>query len=113
MLKSVLAGGLAAVALFAGANAGHAQEKITYLLHSTPGNVFWQVSGQVTASELAAGANVLSGLDASFSLQGARTDFTVVVAARGHSPAVFENGLTVRPDDPPLTRIADVRLEPR
>src|SRR5262245_20678778 len=42
MLKSVLAGGLAAVALFAGANAGNAQEKITYLLHSTPGNVFWQ-----------------------------------------------------------------------
>jgi hypothetical protein len=40
-------------------------------------------------------------------------DFTVVVAARGHDPAVFENGLTVRPDDPPFTRIADVRLEPR
>jgi simple sugar transport system substrate-binding protein len=42
MLKSVLAGGLAAVALIAGANAGQAQERYTYLLHSTPANVFWQ-----------------------------------------------------------------------
>lgn len=40
-------------------------------------------------------------------------DFTVVVAAPDHAPAVFESGLTVRPDDPPLTRLADVRLESR
>ncbi|HEU4464296.1 MAG TPA: hypothetical protein VFS53_04555, partial [Gemmatimonadota bacterium] len=40
-------------------------------------------------------------------------DFTVVIAARGHEPAVFESGLTVRPDDPSLTRLADVRLERR
>ena len=40
-------------------------------------------------------------------------DFTVVIAARGHAPAVFESGLTVRSDDPPLTRLADVRLERR
>src|SRR5690606_25924265 len=35
-----------------------------------------QISGKITASELAAGANTLKGLDARFSLQGARTDFT-------------------------------------
>ena len=42
MIRSVLAGGIAAVAMLVGVNAGQAQEKITYLLHSTPGNVFWQ-----------------------------------------------------------------------
>ncbi|HET7715985.1 MAG TPA: substrate-binding domain-containing protein [Bauldia sp.] len=42
MIKSVLAGGITAVAIIAGANAGLAQERITYLLHSTPTNVFWQ-----------------------------------------------------------------------
>ena len=40
-------------------------------------------------------------------------DFTVVIAARGHAPAVFEGGLTVRADDPAITRLADVRLERR
>lgn len=36
-----------------------------------------EVSGKVTAAELAAGANVLSALDATFALEGARTDFSV------------------------------------
>jgi translocation and assembly module TamB len=36
-----------------------------------------QLSGKVTAAELAAGANVVKGLDASFALAGPRTDFKV------------------------------------
>ena len=42
MIKSVVAGGIAALAIVVGASAGQAQERITYLLHSTPTNVFWQ-----------------------------------------------------------------------
>ncbi len=42
MIKSLVAGGVAAAAIMVGVNASQAQEKITYLLHSTPGNVFWQ-----------------------------------------------------------------------
>jgi hypothetical protein len=42
MFKSFVAGGVAAAAIMVGVNASQAQEKITYLLHSTPGNVFWQ-----------------------------------------------------------------------
>ena len=39
-----------------------------------------QVSGKITAAELAAGANVLKALDARFSLQGPRTDFSVLAS---------------------------------
>ena len=33
MIKSVVAGGIAALAIVVGASAGQAQERITYLLH--------------------------------------------------------------------------------
>ena len=42
MIRSILAGGVAAVAMLVGVSVGQAQERITYLLHSTPTNVFWQ-----------------------------------------------------------------------
>ena len=42
MLRSVLTGGVAAAAIMAGVMASQAQERITYLLHSTTNNVFWQ-----------------------------------------------------------------------
>lgn len=38
--------------------------------------------------------------------------YTVMVTAEGYDPAVFEAGLRIAPDDPPLTRIEPVRLEP-
>lgn len=38
-------------------------------------------------------------------------DYTVVIAARGYRSAVFEDGLSVRSDDPDTTRISDVALE--
>lgn len=40
-------------------------------------------------------------------------DYTVMVAARGYRPAVFEDGLSLRADDATPTRIAPVRLQPR
>ena len=40
-------------------------------------------------------------------------DYTVLVAARGYRPAVFEDGLSLLPDDASPTRIAPVPLQPR
>ena len=40
-------------------------------------------------------------------------DYTVMVAARGYRPAIFEDGLSLLADDPSPTRIAPVPLEPR
>ena len=40
-------------------------------------------------------------------------DYTVMVAARDYRPAVFEDGLSLLPDDPSPTRIAPVLLQPR
>jgi len=40
-------------------------------------------------------------------------DYTVMVAARGYRPAVFEDGLSLLPDDGSPTRIAPVPLQPR
>lgn len=40
-------------------------------------------------------------------------DYTVMVAARGYRPAVFEDGLSLLPDDSSPTRIAPVRLQSR
>ena len=40
-------------------------------------------------------------------------DYTVMVAARGYRPAVFEDGLSLLPDDTSPTRIAPVPLERR
>lgn len=87
-----------------------------YVIVLAPGVSFedWERSSDEKVEELMAGAAVTDSLGRYEVPDLPRgTDFTVVVAARGHSPAVFENGLTVRPDDPPVTRIADVRLEPR
>lgn len=42
MYKYLVAGGIAASVAFAGTSASQAQERFTYLLHSTPTNVFWQ-----------------------------------------------------------------------
>lgn len=39
--------------------------------------------------------------------------YTVMVAARGYRPAVFENGLSLLPGDPSPTRIAPVTLRAR
>lgn len=87
-----------------------------YVIVLAPGVSFedWERSSDEEVEELMAGAAVTDSFGRYEVPDLPRgTDFTVVVAARGHAPAVFENGLTVRPDDPPLTRIADVRLEPR
>lgn len=87
-----------------------------YVIVLAPGVSFeeWEESTDEEVEELMAGAAVTDSLGR-YEVEDLPRglDFTVVVAARGHSPAVFEAGLTVRPDDPPLTRIADVRLEPR
>jgi hypothetical protein len=36
-----------------------------------------------------------------------------MIAARGYRPAVFQDGLSLLPDDTSPTRIAPVPLEPR
>jgi translocation and assembly module TamB len=56
-----------------------------------------QVSGKVAATELAAGANLLKNLDADFSLEGARTDFTV--AARYDDAPLKLDGAVLRAGD--------------
>jgi hypothetical protein len=87
-----------------------------YVIVLAPGVSFedWERSSDQEVEELMAGAAVTDSAGRYEVPDLPRgLDFTVVVAARGHAPAVFESGLTVRPDDPPITRIADVRLEPR
>ena len=87
-----------------------------YVIVLAPGVSFseWEESSDDEVEELMAGAAVTDSLGRYEVPDLPRgLDFTVVVAARGHSPAIFEQGLTVRSDDPPITRIADVRLEPR
>jgi hypothetical protein len=74
----------------------------------------WERSAAEEVKELMAGAAVTDSLGRFEVPDLPRgSEFTVVVAAQGHAPAVFESGLSVRPDDPPITRLADVRLEPR
>ncbi len=87
-----------------------------YVIVLAPGVSFseWEESSDEEVEELMAGAAVTDSLGRYEVPDLPRgLDFTVVVAARGHSPAIFEQGLTVRSDDPPVTRIADVLLEPR
>jgi hypothetical protein len=87
-----------------------------YVIVLAPGVSFedWEKSSDEEVEELMAGAAVTDSAGHYEVPDLPRgLDFTVVVAARGHAPAIFESGLTVRPDDPPVTRIADVRLEPR
>ena len=87
-----------------------------YVIVLAPGVSFeeWERTSDAKVEDLMAGAAVTDSLGRYEVPDLPRgTDFTVVVAARGHAPAVFESGLTVRPDDPIVTRIADVRLEPR
>ncbi|HJU87323.1 MAG TPA: carboxypeptidase-like regulatory domain-containing protein [Gemmatimonadota bacterium] len=87
-----------------------------YVIVLAPGVSFedWEKSSDEEVEELMAGAAVTDSTGRYEVPDLPRgVDFTVVVAARGHAPAIFESGLTVLPDDPPLTRIADVRLEPR
>ncbi|HJR53794.1 MAG TPA: hypothetical protein VJ982_08755 [Gemmatimonadota bacterium] len=87
-----------------------------YVIVLAPGVSFseWEESSDEEVEDLMAGAAVTDSLGRYEVPDLPRgVDFTVVVAARGHSPAIFEQGLTVRSDDPPITRIADVRLEPR
>lgn len=87
-----------------------------YVIVLAPGVSFadWEKSSDEEVEQLMAGAAVTDSLGRYEVPDLPRgLDFTVVVAARGHSPAIFEQGLSVRPDDPPVTRIADVRLEPR
>ncbi|HET6361890.1 MAG TPA: carboxypeptidase-like regulatory domain-containing protein [Gemmatimonadota bacterium] len=87
-----------------------------YVIVLAPGVSFeeWEGSSDEEVEELMAGAAVTDSLGRYEVPDLPRgLDFTVVVAARGHTPAIFESGLSVRPDDPPVTRIADVRLEPR
>ncbi len=40
-------------------------------------------------------------------------DYTVMVAARGYRPALFEDGLSLLPDDASPTRVAPVPLQSR
>lgn len=87
-----------------------------YVIVLAPGISFgdWERSSEADVEELMAGAAVTDSLGRYAVADLPRgLDFTVIVAARGHTPAVFEGGLSVEPDDPPLTRIADVRLDPR
>ncbi|HUF89387.1 MAG TPA: carboxypeptidase-like regulatory domain-containing protein [Gemmatimonadota bacterium] len=87
-----------------------------YVIVLAPGISFtdWEESPPEEIEDLMAGAAVTDSLGR-FEVPDLPRgrDFTVVVAARGHEPAVFEGGLTVRPDDPPFTRLADVELAPR
>lgn len=87
-----------------------------YVIVLAPGVSFdeWERSPDEKVEDLMAGAAVTDSLGR-FEVPDLKrgVDFTVVVAARGHEPAVFESGLTVKSDDPPLTRLADVRLDPR
>ena len=87
-----------------------------YVIVLAPGVSFeqWEQSPAKEVEDLMAGAAVTDSLGRYAVADLPRgLEFTVVVAASGHAPAVFESGLSVEPDDPPLTRIADVRLEPR
>jgi len=87
-----------------------------YVIVLAPGVSFadWEGSPAEQIEDLMAGAAVTDSLGRFEVADLPRgRDFTVVVAARGHEPAVFEGGLTVRPDDPPFTRLADVELAPR
>lgn len=87
-----------------------------YVIVLAPGVSFadWEGSPAEQIEDLMAGAAVTDSLGRFEVADLPRgSDFTVVVAARGHEPAVFEGGLTVRPDDPPFTRLADVELAPR
>jgi hypothetical protein len=86
-----------------------------YVIVLAPGVSFdqWERSAAEEVKELMAGAAVTDSLGRFEVPDLPRgSEFTVVVAAQGHAPAVFESGLSVRPDDPPITRLADVRLEP-
>lgn len=87
-----------------------------YVIVLAPGVTFgeWEGSPDEDVAALMAGA-AMTDSTGSYEVPALTrgADFTVVVAARGHAPAVFESGLTVRPDDPALTRLADVRLERR
>lgn len=87
-----------------------------YVIVLAPGVSFgeWERSSDAEVESLMAGAAVTDSMgryEVPSLTRGA--EFTVVIAARGHAPAVFEGGLTVRPDDPAITRLADVRLERR
>ena len=87
-----------------------------YVIVLAPGVTFeeWEGSADEEVEGLMAGAAMTDSTgryEVPALARGA--DFTVVIAARGHEPAVFESGLTVRTDDPSLTRLADVRLERR
>jgi hypothetical protein len=88
----------------------------SYVIVLAPGVSFgeWERSADEGVEALMAGAAVTDSVGRYEVPDLARgADFTVVIAARGHAPAVFESGLTVRVDDPPVTRLADVRLERR
>ena len=87
-----------------------------YVIVLAPGVSFedWERSPADEVEDLMAGAAMTDSLGRYAVTDLPRgLEFTVVVAAREHAPAVFEGGLVVEPHDPPLTRIADVRLEPR
>ena len=87
-----------------------------YVIVLAPGVSFgeWERSPDADVEALMAGAAMTDSLGRYEVPSLARgAEFTVVIAARGHAPAVFEGGLTVRPDDPAITRLADVRLERR
>lgn len=87
-----------------------------YVIVLSPGVSFadWERSPAEQVEGLMAGAAVTDSLGRYEVADLPRgRDFTVVVAAPRHDPAVFEDGLTVRVDDPPYTRLADVELDPR
>jgi hypothetical protein len=88
----------------------------SYVIVLAPGVTFgeWERSADEEVESLMAGAAMTDSkgrYEVPELTRGA--DFTVVIAARGHEPAVFESGLSVRSDDPVYTRLADVRLERR
>lgn len=74
----------------------------------------WEASPEDSMASLMAGAAVsdsAGGWWIDDLLRG--TDYTVMVAARGYRPAVFEDGLSLLADDETPTRIAPVLLQPR
>ena len=70
-----------------------------------------QIAGKVTAAELAAGTNRLSALDATFSLEGARTDFGVT-ATYDDAPLKLD-GAVLRDGGAITVTLANLSAAPR
>lgn len=73
----------------------------------------WEAASGTEVGELMAAA-VLSDSTGRYQVPALSRgyDYTVMIAAEGYQPAVFEAGLTVEPDAPSLKEMDPVELEP-